>query len=470
MADLKGKLQQSGDTVILIQANQYLVSLNTKMTEAGIPKLEVLASYLSKYEVIDHLRKRLNNDYRTKKFSKSSISQADFDIITPLLDTGKEMTTIATDEEGFNKLEAYLNELAENYPEAFDPPLVAPYTTANGTTVYPIPQSSNLDPRRFGRVIEFAKFTTQQQKWLSNNSLLYGFTLYEDYGLYFLGSLDKVKTQVQSEGINKLLNKFQPRDQQLKTTLTSSAVASAKDPIAGDLDLVTGGDPAIANNGKTYGPGTLAMVSGQVLPVELAKAAFVVINAAKLEGINLLPLNSGFRPATTTNANGRANYISASGKTSSPSSQYLLRTQNKTAAGVAKWGNKSADGKFGPKSGIEGYYYYAAAGDFKALTAVPGGSPHGSGISIDFGTGSLGGANLSKVPYRPNVLKANGANYIWLAKNSWKYGFVRTVASEEWHYDYLPALAAQGPYARLKDHQNGANRWYVELGLDKLTM
>jgi hypothetical protein len=58
--------------------------------------------------------------------------------------------------------------------------------------------------------------------------------------------------------------------------------------------------------------------------------------------------------------------------------------------------------------------------------AKPGTSKHGDGLALDFKIGSR-----SK-PEDPLDTKT----YIWLILNSWKYGFVRNVDDEEWHFAY----------------------------------
>jgi hypothetical protein len=65
-------------------------------------------------------------------------------------------------------------------------------------------------------------------------------------------------------------------------------------------------------------------------------------------------------------------------------------------------------------------------GYYKNSVARPGTSKHGDGLALDFKIGSR-----SK-PEDPLDTKT----YIWLVLNSWKYGFVRNVDDEEWHFVY----------------------------------
>ena len=59
-------------------------------------------------------------------------------------------------------------------------------------------------------------------------------------------------------------------------------------------------------------------------------------------------------------------------------------------------------------------------GLFNPRTAKPGTSNHESGIAVDF-----------NVTGQPEVYK-------WLVGNAFAYGWVRTVPSERWHFEYRP--------------------------------
>jgi LAS superfamily LD-carboxypeptidase LdcB len=86
---------------------------------------------------------------------------------------------------------------------------------------------------------------------------------------------------------------------------------------------------------------------------------------------------------------------------------------------------------------------------FKPLTAASYKSPHGRSLACDFATAS-----------------ATSNGYKWLARHGWKYGFIRTVYSEPWHFGYKPEKAKNGPTAILnykyepgKDYKETTNRW-----------
>src|ERR1044072_1439920 len=58
----------------------------------------------------------------------------------------------------------------------------------------------------------------------------------------------------------------------------------------------------------------------------------------------------------------------------------------------------------------------------------PGNSNHQNGIAFDI--------NVNRSTSSPA--------YVWLAKNATRFGFLRTVPTEAWHWEYLPAKAAAG--------------------------
>ena len=66
------------------------------------------------------------------------------------------------------------------------------------------------------------------------------------------------------------------------------------------------------------------------------------------------------------------------------------------------------------------------------LAAAPGRSNHQNGVAFDL-----------VVQHTSNDGVGTGAVYDWLKPNATTYGFVRTVPSEAWHWEYRPSLAAQ---------------------------
>ena len=160
-------------------------------------------------------------------------------------------------------------------------------------------------------------------------------------------------------------------------------VSSIKDS---ELDIVKG--PFTTNSGNVQ---ELAVVDGKPVGKDVAKAIILMKRAAAKDGITL-NVNSGFRSPYTA-----INKVSTKGTKVSSSAQDTL------------------------------YKSYLANG--KPLTAKPGSSNHGNAFAFDLNTGSVTGAIKSRL---------NKPVYQWLINNAYKFGFVRWVAKEEWHWEYRP--------------------------------
>lgn len=169
-------------------------------------------------------------------------------------------------------------------------------------------------------------------------------------------------------------------------------------------------------------------IGGKPVNINIANALLDMMESAKKSGITL-GINSGFRPGFD------------------PS----IKTKSEGGVSVSA------------QSQDELYRAYLAAKAAKkkpADTAKPGNSRHGNGLAIDFNTGTRTGvSNIG--PMGPDGEK----RYIWLVKNGWKFGFIRGVGSEEWHFEYLPDKAKNGPYAGVGA---GNALWYADLGLKGL--
>jgi LAS superfamily LD-carboxypeptidase LdcB len=162
-------------------------------------------------------------------------------------------------------------------------------------------------------------------------------------------------------------------------------------------------------------------IHGKPVNIKIADSLLDLIEAAKNDGVTVR-VASGFRPDFYPNVNAK----SESGVSVQAQSQEELYKQN------CSGGNCNPD------------------------TARPGKSKHGSGIAIDFNTGSK-----ETLKFRP----LNESVYKWMIKNSWKFGFVRTVSSEEWHFEYWPTESKSGPYAKVSKSNN---QYWSYLGLNNL--
>ncbi|MEM6698100.1 MAG: M15 family metallopeptidase, partial [Bacteroidota bacterium] len=70
-------------------------------------------------------------------------------------------------------------------------------------------------------------------------------------------------------------------------------------------------------------------------------------------------------------------------------------------------------------------YFYRRYKNGGNKAAKPGRSNHQNGIALDIA----------------NTKSGTSIVYQWLKENATKYGFVRTVKSESWHWVYLPGKA-----------------------------
>ena len=74
------------------------------------------------------------------------------------------------------------------------------------------------------------------------------------------------------------------------------------------------------------------------------------------------------------------------------------------------------------------------------LAAKPGRSNHQNGIAFDF-----------------NINHDDGRTFSWMTKNAWKYGFIRAVRKERWHWEYWGNWAGQEKPEWAKHSGWGAN-------------
>tara|TARA_B100000287_G_scaffold125863_1_gene117997 strand:+ start:1530 stop:3089 length:1560 start_codon:yes stop_codon:yes gene_type:complete len=236
-----------------------------------------------------------------------------------------------------------------------------------------------------------------------------------------------------------------------------SAVAASAEalelvqPIVDDLCRWTGPYP-LKDGSRT----DISAVFIQGVPVKESEAGPLVLllQGMQRDGITPPRFNSGFRPmfANTVRAGG-----SPIGQISTSDMQGNV-TGETTPANCKDWDGRSPSrANEGMKSqellmwrncnpdrgkrGMTGYpeYFTGRAADSAGttgpnacspLTSRPSStSPHGTGRAIDINVGSRGGINDI------------GDAYMWLINNAWRYGFVRTVRSERWHWEYRPGTS-----------------------------
>jgi hypothetical protein len=279
-------------------------------------------------------------------------------------------------------------------------------------------------------------------------------TLIEDNGFVFqddfeqLGELD---AEFSESGFKGVEESEHPEDSEVDDEVSQAADSFAKTttfvPSGNyDLDLIPG---TYLDNNKN--PIELCEIDGSVVNVKIAEAYLQMRDAAKAAGIKLR-ISSAFRSPFDG-----IKTKSAKGKSVAASSQDFLYTS---------W-IKQEQGK-------KSYVYNGTSARRKGqtitlgrynLAAKAGRSNHGSGIGLDLNAGGSSKRRFSGV--KKDI-------YIWLVKNSWKFGFVRAVNAEEWHFDYLPSKAKLGPYGKLnggkpqKDTGSVRTKFYSDYGLDNL--
>lgn len=434
MANIKEKLVQQGQALIQADANTNFGYMAAALQNDKGIAMTVEQSYLSKYDVADNLRKLVKD--------KTTKPPAD---IKPLLDPNKTIADIVNSAE-YEKLEKYLNETLTSAD--YEPPLRPDFTSVSGTVTKPFPNKISQDPRRTGRLVKPGPTdvlkSTEVQKWMINNSILYGYVLYDDNGLYYIGS-DKIKSRLQKATdkqaeLKSIVGSFLKTASSLGLlTITAQKVIDNKAPNPGtaadpgNLETIPG-SKVKDNNGNIP---ELVVINNQPVKKDVGIAFLSMQAEAAKVGVTL-KLSSGFRPAFGANFNG----LTSKGRNINFTTQETLRRDK------SRW-VQSERNKF---SSDEDFIFKASANGYKPATAPPGASQHGSGIAIDMNTGG-----------RTDFTPLNTANYVWLVKNSYKFGFIRTVKSEEWHYEYLPNLAKNGPYAKIAG--TSENKFYSDLGL-----
>jgi LAS superfamily LD-carboxypeptidase LdcB len=153
--------------------------------------------------------------------------------------------------------------------------------------------------------------------------------------------------------------------------------------------------------GKNIGKTKLVVEDGVPIAEKIVEPYRKLKEAAAAAGFKLT-LNSGFRSMDDLKLGGKI-----------LAGQISLRKKNARSSAIADFGDPD-------------YIYNAPSNAkyFNPVTAKPGYSNHQSGFAIDINTGK-----------RTKVYK-------WLVRNALKYGWVRAVESERWHWEYRPTATS----------------------------
>lgn len=193
--------------------------------------------------------------------------------------------------------------------------------------------------------------------------------------------------------------------------------------------------------------------NGTVLITDsLAGPLMKLLTAAEKDG-TILTVNSGFRPPVDDiYLNG--NLIQKSQKT--------VRLENLKSQYKGKikepWLERSiVIEPFEGNQPGDSYNVTPQGKHFSPKTAASYKSKHGASLACDFSTAS-----------------ATSEGYKWMCKHGWKYGFIRTVNTEPWHFGYKPEQAQNGPTAVLNyryepgiEYKQTTNRWNNVFGAEE---
>lgn len=228
MADLSGKLTQMGDAVIdiTVKDNFDRLVLDLKKALPAESITPIISSYMSKYDIIDELRKRISKAIREGDTKPSETILKLIDPATPLADLAK----VPAD---YTSLEDYIVGLTL---DSFDPPLTPLESTADDLIkiATATPQQIDNDPRHTGNIVTIkadALSSPSLKTWLLNNSVLYGFVIYDNYSLYYLGK-EAIKNKLTTAGADgdsmllQLVRRFLRKSSNQVITTTAASVIS----------------------------------------------------------------------------------------------------------------------------------------------------------------------------------------------------------------------------------------------------
>ena len=197
----------------------------------------------------------------------------------------------------------------------------------------------------------------------------------------------------------------------------------ADDPL--DISGMAEGPAAIANNGASS---PTVVFDDVIISKDIAPHLGAMFRDAAAQGVNLSPLTSGWRvPYRKDSPTAAQVKALAQGKTNWNGQPYGAKFRVSTQEDV-RYIN------CGPTREKDDGDLTIPSKNCRIQTAAPGRSAHGKGTAVDI---PLGFASSKYKTSRPDLLTKQ---YRWLCLNAWKYGFIRTVSSERWHWEYRPGL------------------------------
>lgn len=437
----KETLEQQDFGVIHKEVNANLKNLQTALYKDKQVKFQVLESYMSEYDVVDELLKIVDtHTFNIMTFLQETTVAGQ----TTELQKKRNILVYSKEPQIYETVKDFIGKRKAG---EFTPPLEDSW--GKEKDIYPYPYKLENDPRRTARIVQLEPKTTitDNKDWFKNNSILYGFLIYGNVpklSLAYIGLEVIKKIPVTDENLPDIVHKFTTLDggtnildyfNDTPLTITANKVKTFSLPSSA---VVITTHNATLNDGQTRP--NLVVVDGQPILNTTATAFLKMQAAAKADGVNIV-LSSGFRPALGIGVQG----TTVDGKVIKMTTQEELRRDSK------RWVKTHPDWAKYPV--IDDFVMKAASSAFNPATAPPKASQHGTGIAVDVNTGG-----------RNNFQPLNNVVYKWMIQNSWKFGFIRTVSTEEWHYEYQPSVAIKGPYARVGG--SNANKFYTDLSLD----
>lgn len=213
--------------------------------------------------------------------------------------------------------------------------------------------------------------------------------------------------------------------------------------------LETVRDYPLVSRGIEYARTEIEIIQRQAIPRQLAPLVKRIIADARAAGVSMI-ITSGYRPV-------RTDIITTSGLRFKSQAHFRFRNvKDKSAVynfeAIATYGKTveevfqalvldpddtsfTSDGT--PPSAFLRYASELTpvidtleVSEFRPLTAKLGFSKHNSGIAIDWNTRGSTGSTV-----------ADDSPYPWMVNNMHKYGFIRTVRSERWHWEFQGILS-----------------------------
>lgn len=203
MSNIANSLVQIGEAYVVDEVANDFNELALDLQKDLNLILEISQSYISLTQLVDELRSRhINKDILFPEKAVSELTQVEFNTVLAVI--------------------------TNSNPTDFLPPIASPYSSISfnprlntqiAQQIYTVPNYPNLDPRQSGRLVSLKPFdilkTPEVLKWLLSNSVNYGFLVYLDVGLYWIGKSALSLQLRQATNTNLIIGRFLKDPRQL---------------------------------------------------------------------------------------------------------------------------------------------------------------------------------------------------------------------------------------------------------------